>query len=189
MCDQFCCNDFRSPHCFPANMFKLNEIYSILYHVVSRELVEDSQLTGNTACLWLVDESHRRAPIVIISVDTPHLCGTVEAVCLANAAYGLMIGNVPGARAASDPDPHWQAATTADPQCSCHSQPTSSSLPQQSDAGSLSSTTTDIHKQQWAAPQQDNSQHGGRTADLRKTRDHPSFKTWTSKRMKMESAQ
>ena len=37
-----------------------------------------------------------------------HLKGQVEAQCLPDAVYDLIVGNVPGARAAEDPDPSWQ---------------------------------------------------------------------------------
>ena len=40
--------------------------------------------------------------------NTPHLKSQVEAQCLPDAIYDLIIGNVPGARAADDPDPSWQ---------------------------------------------------------------------------------
>ena len=32
----------------------------------------------------------------------------MEAQCLPDAVYDLIIGNAPGARAADDPDPSWQ---------------------------------------------------------------------------------
>lgn len=32
----------------------------------------------------------------------------MEAQCLCDAVYELIVGNVPGARAADDPDPSWQ---------------------------------------------------------------------------------
>ena len=32
----------------------------------------------------------------------------MEAQCLPDAVYDLIVGNVPGARAADDPDPCWQ---------------------------------------------------------------------------------
>ena len=46
-----------------------------------------------------------KVPIAKIDVDTPYLKGQVEAQCLPDAVYDLIIGNVPGARAADDLDP------------------------------------------------------------------------------------
>ena len=43
-------------------------------------------------------------------VVTPYLKGLVEAQCLPDAIYDLIIGNVPGARPAHEPDPTWQEA-------------------------------------------------------------------------------
>ena len=36
--------------------------------------------------------------------------GEVDVQCLPDAIYDLIIGNVPGARSADDPDPDWQEA-------------------------------------------------------------------------------
>ena len=47
-------------------------------------------------------------PIAKIDIDTPYLKGQVEAQCLPDPIYDLVIGNVPGTRAANDPDPSWQ---------------------------------------------------------------------------------
>ena len=44
----------------------------------------------------------------MLCVDTPYLKGQVEAQCLPDPIYDLVIGNVPGARAADDPDPSWK---------------------------------------------------------------------------------
>ena len=41
-------------------------------------------------------------PIAKIDIDTPYLKGQVEAQCLPDAVYDLIIGNVPGARAADN---------------------------------------------------------------------------------------
>ena len=49
-------------------------------------------------------------PIARIYVDTPYLKGHVEAQCLSDPIYDLIIGNVPDARDAQNPDPSWQEA-------------------------------------------------------------------------------
>ncbi|KAL9963057.1 hypothetical protein ACROYT_G032222 [Oculina patagonica] len=78
--------------------------------VVKKELVSEEQYTGDFNCMLLIDNTVRKVPIAKITVDTPYLSGEVEAQCLPNAIYDLIVGNVPGARAADDPDPSWQEA-------------------------------------------------------------------------------
>ena len=55
----------------------------------------------------MVDKSTFKAPKAIIEIDTPFLKGAVPAVCLKDATYDLLIGNVEGARGADDPDENW----------------------------------------------------------------------------------
>ena len=54
-----------------------------------------------------------RAPVALINIDTPYLSGEVEAMCLRDAIYDLIIGNVPGARRVDDPDPTWELGGSA----------------------------------------------------------------------------
>ena len=58
----------------------------------------------------LIDNTARKVPVARITVDTPYLKGQVEAQCLPDAIYDLIIGNVPGARPADEPDLTWQEA-------------------------------------------------------------------------------
>ena len=58
--------------------------------------------------MLLIDNKARKVPIVKIDIDTPYLEGQVEAPCLPDAVYNLIVGNVPGTRAADNPDPSWQ---------------------------------------------------------------------------------
>ena len=76
--------------------------------VVKRDLVSEDQFTGDFNVMLLIDNTARKVPIAKIDVDTPYLKGQVEAQCLPDAVYDLIVGNVPGARAADDPDPSWQ---------------------------------------------------------------------------------
>ncbi len=78
--------------------------------VVKKELVLKEQYTGDFNCMLLIDNTVRKVPIAKITVDTPYLSGEVEAQCLPNAIYDLIVGTAPGARAAVDPDPSWQKA-------------------------------------------------------------------------------
>ena len=76
--------------------------------VVKRELVSEDQFTGDLNVMLLIDNTAREVPIAKIDVDTPYLKGQAEAQCLPNAVYDLIVGNVPGARAADDPHPSWR---------------------------------------------------------------------------------
>ena len=76
--------------------------------VVKRDLVSEDQFTGDFNVMLLIDNTARKVPIAKIDVDTPYLKGQVEAQCLPDAVYHLIIGNVPDARAADDPDPGWR---------------------------------------------------------------------------------
>ena len=76
--------------------------------IVKRDLVSEDQFTGDFNVMLRVDNTAREVPIAKIDFDTPYLKGQVEAQCLPDAVYGLIIGNVPGARAADDPDPSWR---------------------------------------------------------------------------------
>ena len=71
--------------------------------VVKKELVAEDQYIGEYNHIVLIDGTVRKVPVARIYVDTPYLTGIVEAQCLPHAIYDLVIGNVPGARAADDP--------------------------------------------------------------------------------------
>ena len=76
--------------------------------VVKKNLVSEDQFTGDFNVMLPINNTARKVPIVKIDVDTPYLKGQVEAQCLPDPIYDLVIGYVPGARAADDPDPSWQ---------------------------------------------------------------------------------
>nr|XP_006823664.1 PREDICTED: uncharacterized protein LOC100372741 [Saccoglossus kowalevskii] len=76
--------------------------------VVKRDFVSDNQYTGKFCCMLMIDNTARTVPIAKLYVDTPYFTGEVEAQCLPDAIYDLVIGNVEGARAPDDPDPQWQ---------------------------------------------------------------------------------
>ena len=64
--------------------------------VVKRSLVPDNKLTGRTVVCVLIDGTARRTPTAMIDISTHHLSGTVEAVCMKQPMYDLIIGNIPG---------------------------------------------------------------------------------------------
>ncbi|XP_068205216.1 uncharacterized protein [Palaemon carinicauda] len=76
--------------------------------VIKQKFVDPDLYTGTLVLVRLADNSFRRAPMAKIHINTPYLIGEVDAVCLPDAPYDLLIGNVPCARPAEDPDPAWQ---------------------------------------------------------------------------------
>ena len=76
--------------------------------IVKRSLIPPKKLTGEECLLLLADSSVTKVPIAKIEVRTPYYTGEVEAMCMSRPVYDLIIGNVEGARAADDPDPHYE---------------------------------------------------------------------------------
>ena len=73
--------------------------------IVRRSLVDEAHLTGETGYMMMVDRTLKKAPIARINRDTPYYTGVVEALCLLDPLFDLIIGNVPGARRPDDPNP------------------------------------------------------------------------------------
>ena len=78
--------------------------------VVRKKFVNDDQYTGKYCYILLIDNTVWQVSIVKVQVDTPYLKGEVEAQCLPDTLYDLIIGNVEGARPPDDPDPDWHDA-------------------------------------------------------------------------------
>ena len=49
-----------------------------------------------------------RVPVARVTVNTPYLVGDVDALCVNESLYDLVIGNVPGAREPFRPDNEWE---------------------------------------------------------------------------------
>ena len=81
---------------------------------VKMSLVKKHQLTGNDVTCTLIDGTQRRFPLARIQVNMPYFTGEVEAMCIENPLYDLIIGNVPAVSNTPDPEQRMQgnAATT-----------------------------------------------------------------------------
>ena len=64
--------------------------------VVKRDLVAEDQFTGDFNVMLLIDNTAGKVPIANSDINTPYLKGQVEAQCLPDPIYDLVIGNVPG---------------------------------------------------------------------------------------------
>ena len=73
--------------------------------------MDETDLTGEMGHIMTVDRTIKRALMAKVEVDTPFYIGTVEALCLQNPLFDLIIGNVPGARRLGDPNSEWGVVT------------------------------------------------------------------------------
>lgn len=76
--------------------------------VVRRSLVSNSQLTGEYKMCVLIDGTIRKVPVAIIEVNSPYYVGKIDALCMINPVYDLIMGNIPGVRDPSQPDTSWK---------------------------------------------------------------------------------
>ena len=75
--------------------------------------MDEADFIGTVGYMMTVNRTLIRAPIVKIEVDTPFYTETVEAMCMKNPLFDLIIGNVPGARKLNDPNPEWGVVAVA----------------------------------------------------------------------------
>ena len=79
--------------------------------ILRRELVDETDFTGEMGHIMTVDRAIKRAPMAKEEVDTPFSVGTVEALSLQDPFFDLIIGNVPGTRRSDDPNSEWEMMT------------------------------------------------------------------------------
>ena len=76
--------------------------------VIRRNLVSDDQLTGTNKYCVLVDGTVQHLPVAYIFIDSPYFVGSIEALCMPNPIYDVIVGNVPTAREPGKPDHNWR---------------------------------------------------------------------------------
>ena len=62
--------------------------------------------------MMTVKRTLKKAPIARIKVDTSYFVWEVDALCLREPLFDLIIGNIRGARNPNDPDPNWEIVAT-----------------------------------------------------------------------------
>ena len=72
--------------------------------VIKKDLVQDNQYNGQYMYMLLIDKTVRKVPVAQVDIDTPYFTGQVDALCLPDSMYDLIIGNIDGARSPDDPD-------------------------------------------------------------------------------------
>ena len=75
--------------------------------IVKKALVKEQQLTGAVGYIMTIDRRALKVPIAIIDIDTPYFAGKTEAMCMSDPIFELIVGNIPGARAANDENKEW----------------------------------------------------------------------------------
>ena len=65
--------------------------------VIKKQFVEPNQYTGIYGFMLMADRTVRKVPHARIQINTPYYVGNVEAVCLTDTLYDLLIGNIEGA--------------------------------------------------------------------------------------------
>lgn len=71
-------------------------------------LQEEDLIVGKKQTCILADGSKIFVPITEVTIDTPFMNGQYEVWCIENPVYDLIVGNVPDAKPADQPDPDWQ---------------------------------------------------------------------------------
>ena len=70
--------------------------------VDKKKIVNKEQYLGRDSFMMMIDKSIKKVPIARIVIDTPYYSGEVEALCLSDVIYDLVIGNIPDARPPND---------------------------------------------------------------------------------------
>ena len=73
--------------------------------------MDETDLTVEMGHIMTVDRTIKRALMAKVEVDISFYVETVEALCLQDPIFDLIIGNVPGARRSDDPNPEWAVVT------------------------------------------------------------------------------
>ena len=75
--------------------------------IVRSDLVKPEQMINKYKECRLVDKTTRKWPMAKVKLDNPYFTGTCEVLTVDTPVYDVIVGNVPGARAADNPDPNW----------------------------------------------------------------------------------
>ena len=75
--------------------------------IVKQSLVSSEDLTGKMHSCMMVDRTTLQLPEAKVSLDTPYFKGDTFALCMENPLIDVIIGNIPGARDAHDPNMNW----------------------------------------------------------------------------------
>ncbi|XP_030839572.1 uncharacterized protein LOC115923285 [Strongylocentrotus purpuratus] len=74
---------------------------------VKMGLIKPDQFAGEERRCLMIDRTMRTFPVAKVTLDSPFFIGEVEALCVNNPIYDVVLGNIPGAREPKDPDEDW----------------------------------------------------------------------------------
>ena len=72
--------------------------------VVRKDLVLDCQMTGKNQRCILIDGTVKDAPVARIWVSSPYYTGNVDALCMSEPVFDLILGNIPCVREPNQPE-------------------------------------------------------------------------------------
>ena len=76
--------------------------------IIRRSMCSEDSFTGETRTCVMINGATFTAPVVNIMVDTPYFIGRLNALSVEKPVYDIVVGNIPGARDANDPDVNWR---------------------------------------------------------------------------------
>ena len=76
--------------------------------LIRRRMCSEDSFTGETRTCVMINGDTFTAPVVNIIVDTPYFTGWFNALSVEKPVYDIVVGNIPGARDAIDPDVNWR---------------------------------------------------------------------------------
>ena len=76
--------------------------------VVRQSKIDQANMTGSFETCTLADGSSIQVPVAVVSIATPYLSGTFEALCMKSPVYDVILGNIQHVRDHRSPDPEWK---------------------------------------------------------------------------------
>ena len=77
--------------------------------IIWRSMCSEGSFTGETRTCVMINGDTFTAPVVNIMVDTPYFAGRFNALSVEKPVYDIVVGNIPDARNANDPDRNWRS--------------------------------------------------------------------------------
>ena len=75
--------------------------------IIRISMCSEVSFTGETRACVMINGDTFTVPVVHIMVDTPNFTGRFNALSVEKPVYDIVVGNIPGARDANDPDINW----------------------------------------------------------------------------------
>ena len=77
--------------------------------IIRRSMCSEDSFTGEMRTCVMINGDTFTAPVVNIMVDTPYFTGQFNALAVEKPVKDIVVGNIPGARDANDPDINWRS--------------------------------------------------------------------------------